>query len=122
MPSRRPLSRWSRWATSIPSGEVTEGFHILKLTGRRKELARTLNQARRPIQHKLWREKREAMIESFVKSLRDKAKVEENLVLLDQLKVEFAPPAGAVPGGNGVQPPKKISAPKSGAAKEVPTP
>ncbi len=100
-----------------------EGFHIVKLTGRRKELARTLDQARRPIQHKLWREKREAMIESFVKSLRDKAKVEENLAMLDQLKVEFgaAPAAtGSTPGADGAKP-KKLAAPKA-AAKESPAP
>ncbi|MFT3921235.1 MAG: peptidyl-prolyl cis-trans isomerase [Myxococcales bacterium] len=94
-----------------------EGYHILKLTGRRKELARTLDQARRPIQHKLWREKREAMVESFVKSLRDKAKVEENMALLDQLKVEF----GAVPAVAPTSPAKpKKQAPA--AAKESPAP
>src|SRR5690606_22141702 len=49
------------------------GYHIIKLTGKRKELSRTLEQARRPIQHKLWREKREAAVEDFVKSLREKA-------------------------------------------------
>ncbi len=95
-----------------------QGFHIIKLTGRRKELARTLDQARRPIQHKLWREKRETMVESFVKSLREKAKVEENLALLDQLKVEFGatPPAGAQGGA------KPAKAKTQAAAKETPAP
>jgi peptidyl-prolyl cis-trans isomerase C len=80
------------------------GYHIIKLTGKRKELARTLEQARRPIQHKLWREKREAAVEEFVKSLREKAQIEENWAALEQVKVELpeAPKAGA-------------AAPKSGA-------
>jgi peptidyl-prolyl cis-trans isomerase C len=73
------------------------GYHIIKLTGKRKELARTLDQARRPIQHRLWRERREAAVEAFVKSLRDKAKVEENWAALDQIQIEAAPVA-PVPG------------------------
>jgi peptidyl-prolyl cis-trans isomerase C len=98
------------------------GFHIVKLTGRRKELARTLDQARRPIQHKLWREKREAMVETFVKSLRDQARVEQNDALLAQLKVEFpAAPTGVAPGplkGKDSKPAK----PAAAAKESTPTP
>jgi peptidyl-prolyl cis-trans isomerase C len=68
--------------------KVPEGFAIVKLTGKRKELARTLEQARRPIQHKLWRDRREAAVNSFVESLRKKADVKENWTLLEQLKVD----------------------------------
>jgi peptidyl-prolyl cis-trans isomerase C len=64
------------------------GFHIIKLTGKRKELTRTLDQARRPIQHKLWREKREAAVDAFVKGLREKSKVQENYDLLKQVQVD----------------------------------
>ncbi len=84
--------------------KTEQGFHIVKLTGKRKELARALDHARRPIQHKLWREKREASIESFVTSLRDKAKVEENLEVLSQLKtppVELNPGQPFIPGHSG---------------------
>ena len=49
------------------------------------------------VQHKLWRERREAAIEAFVKSLRDKAKVEEHLEMLAQVKVP-APIAPEAPG------------------------
>jgi peptidyl-prolyl cis-trans isomerase C len=68
--------------------KTPQGFTILKLTGKRKELARTLDQTRRTIQHKLWRERREAAIEAFVKSLRDQAQVKENWALLEQVKIE----------------------------------
>lgn len=77
------------------------GYQIVKLTGKRKELARTLDQTRRTIQHKLWRERREAAVEAFVKTLRDKAHVEENWALLEQVKIEppmlSGPDAGVVP-------------------------
>jgi peptidyl-prolyl cis-trans isomerase C len=76
--------------------KTAEGFYIVKLTGKRKELARTLEHARRPIQHKLWREKREAAVDTFVKSLRDKAKVEETLSMLSQVQVPQAPPPAPV--------------------------
>ncbi len=94
------------------------GFHIVKSHGQRKAIARSLEEARRPIQHKLWREKREALVESFVKSLREKAKIEENLSLLDQLKVELPPEAAAPEAPKSAKP---KAAPKA-AAKESPAP
>jgi peptidyl-prolyl cis-trans isomerase C len=81
--------------------KTPEGFYLIKLTGKRKELARTLEHARRPIQHKLWREKREAAVDAFVKSLRDKAKVEESLSMLSQVQVPDSPPAASSSIGPG---------------------
>jgi peptidyl-prolyl cis-trans isomerase C len=79
--------------------KVEPGFAIVRLTGKRKQLARTLDQTRRTIQHKLWRERREAAIEGFVKSLRSQADVQENWELLGQVKIDpavlSAPDAGA---------------------------
>ncbi len=95
------------------------GFHIVKFADKRKELARTLDEARRPIQHKLWREKREAMIDSFVKSLREKAKIEENLSLLDQLKNE---PSPAPEQTEQTKASKGSAAPKKAATKESSVP
>lgn len=76
-----------------------QGFHIVKLTAKRKELSRSLEQARRPIQHKLWRERRETAIDGFVKSLRSEAKVQENWALLSQVELELpSEDAGTSPG------------------------
>lgn len=72
-----------------------QGFHIVKLTGKRKALSRTLDHARRPIQHKLWRKRREEAIESFVTGLRESAKPETNWDLLKEVKVA---PASPLPG------------------------
>jgi peptidyl-prolyl cis-trans isomerase C len=73
-----------------------QGFHVLKLTGERAALDRTLDDARRLIQNRLWRKKREDAIEAFVGELRGKAELKENLDLLSQVKVDTSvPPAGA---------------------------
>jgi peptidyl-prolyl cis-trans isomerase C len=75
------------------------GFHIVKLTGKRDAMNRTLDDARRLIQNRLWRQKREEAIEKFVADLRSKANVKENLDLLAQVKVQ--PPAKAAEPGDG---------------------
>lgn len=64
------------------------GFHVVKLTGKRDAMNRSLDDARRLIQNRLWREKREQAIEKFVADLRAKANVKENLDLLAQVKVQ----------------------------------
>jgi len=66
------------------------GFHVVKRTGERPALARTLEDARRLIQNRLWREKRETSIEAFVADLRKKADVKENLDVLKQVKVDLS--------------------------------
>lgn len=77
------------------------GFHVVKLTGKREALERSLDDARRLIQNRLWRKRREAAIEAFVDELRKKAKVEENPALLDQVKVDPNAPAKGMPGEQG---------------------
>ena len=75
--------------------ETDAGFHIVKLTGRRAALHRSLEEARRPIQNRLWRERREQRINEFLEGLRREANVEENFDLLDQVQIDI--PAGDVP-------------------------
>ncbi|MET0285382.1 MAG: peptidylprolyl isomerase [Polyangiales bacterium] len=86
--------------------KLADGWAIVRLTGKRKELARTLDQTRRTIQHKLWRERRESAVEQFVKSLRGQADVHENWDLLAQVKIE----------------PAVLSAPDAGAHQPAPAP
>lgn len=69
------------------------GFHILKLTGKREAMNRSLEDARRLIQNRLWRQKREQAIESFVADLRTKAHVKENPELLAKVEVKSDPAA-----------------------------
>jgi peptidyl-prolyl cis-trans isomerase C len=78
-------------------GELVEspaGFHIVKLTGRRAALNRTLEDARRPIQNRLWRERREARVAEFIERLRREATVEEHMDLLGEVRIQ-APEGGS---------------------------
>jgi len=70
------------------------GFHVVKLTGKRDAMKRSLDDARRLIQNRLWRQKREEAIDKFVSDLRSKENVKENLDLLAKVKV----PSGAAAG------------------------
>jgi peptidyl-prolyl cis-trans isomerase C len=72
--------------------QTEQGFHVLKLTGQRAALERSLEDARRLIQNRLWRERREAAIDKFVGELRAKANIKENLSALDQVKIDLSAP------------------------------
>lgn len=78
-----------------------QGFHIIKLTGKRAALVRTLDEARRLIQNRLWRERREQAIEKFIAELRSKASVEEHLENLAQVKIEVSEDDDHGPPGSG---------------------
>ena len=69
--------------------EAEGGFHIIKLTGRRAALHRTLDEARRPIKNRLWREKRENSVEEFVAQLRTDANVEVNEAALQSVQLDL---------------------------------
>lgn len=74
------------------------GYHVLKLTGKREPMKRSLEDARRLIQNRLWRQKREQAIESFVAELRTKANVKESPELLAKVQVKTDGAAKAPPG------------------------
>lgn len=69
--------------------EADGGFHIIKLTGRRAALHRTLEEARRPIKNRLWRTKRENSVEEFVAQLREDANVEVNQAALQSVQIDL---------------------------------
>ena len=75
-----------------------QGYHIVKLTGRRDPLQRSLEDARRMIQNKLWRDKREQAIEKFVAELRSKANVQENAEALAKVQVRDGLGNASTPG------------------------
>lgn len=79
------------------------GWHIVKLTGRRAPLSRTLEEATRPIRHRLFRERREAAIEELITRLHAAADVHEDLSLLENIHLEL-PPEGVTPGGGALDP------------------
>jgi peptidyl-prolyl cis-trans isomerase C len=79
------------------------GLAILKLTGRRKALVRTIEEVKQQIRNKLYRDKRTDGMEAFVKQLRDKASIKIDENKLAKVQVEGMGP-GAFPGP-GVPPP-----------------
>ncbi|HET8932723.1 MAG TPA: peptidyl-prolyl cis-trans isomerase [Polyangiales bacterium] len=98
------------------------GFHVVKLTGRREALKRTLDDARRMIQNKLWRSKRESAIEKFVADLRSKANVQENPEALAKVQVKDALGNVASPGGSATSKGKPEAAAKPPSDKAKPAP
>jgi peptidyl-prolyl cis-trans isomerase C len=66
------------------------GYHIVMLTGKRAELKRTYEQAKRAIRHKLMRERREAAMEALTKRLRAETKVEIDYDALKEVRVDVS--------------------------------
>lgn len=81
---------------------TSEGFAIVKITGRRAPLRRTLEEASRPIRHRLWRERREQAVEDLVTRLRGEADVHEDLSLLEQVHIDI--PEGNYPTAADLDP------------------
>mgnify|MGYP003546936944 CR=1 FL=1 len=90
-----------------------QGWHVVKLTGRREPLKRSLEDARRMIQNKLWRDKREQAIEKFVAELRAKANVQENAAALAKVQVKDGLGNTSTPGAKPASAPAKDSEKKS---------
>jgi peptidyl-prolyl cis-trans isomerase C len=86
-----------------PPVKTPQGLVILKLTGRRKALVRTLDEVKQQIRNKLYRDKRQESMEAFVKNLREKASIKVDEGKLAKVQVEGAQP-GQFPGP-GVPPP-----------------
>ncbi len=80
--------------------EVDGAFHIVKLTGRRAALHRTLEEASRPIRNRIWREKRENAVEELVDRLRREANVEENPSVLANVRIDIPEDLGELPSGD----------------------
>ena len=82
------------------------GYSIVKLTGQRPALSRKLDEVDETIRARLWRERRQTAIESFVAKLRDTAKPELHAELMDAIKLEDTPaaPGHGAPGAPGAMP------------------
>ncbi len=89
------------------------GFHILKLTGKRAALHRTLEEASRPIRNRLWRERREQRVTDFIASLRRDANVTIDEAALAALRVD-------IPEGNAPELADPQAAPAPSAAPVPP--
>jgi peptidyl-prolyl cis-trans isomerase C len=66
------------------------GYHIIMLTGKRAELKRTYEQAKRAIRHKLTRERKDAAMEALTERLRKEIEVEVDYDALEEVKVDVS--------------------------------
>ena len=100
-----------------PPVKTEQGIVILKLTGRRKALARTFDEVKQQIRNQLYRDKRQEAMESFVKNLRDKANVKIDEGKLAKVQIEGAngqfPGPGLPPPGPGQFHPGAPGAPQA---------
>ncbi|MSP63690.1 MAG: peptidylprolyl isomerase [Myxococcales bacterium] len=101
--------------------KTAAGLHIIKLTGRRKALTRTLDEVKAQIKNRLYRDKRTAAMEDFIKGLRAKAKVEVHEDRLAKVVIESSPAGafnapGVAPPGPGMFNPGAPGAPQAGPA------
>lgn len=97
------------------------GFHILKRTGHRKAIVRTLDQVKNPIRNVLYREKRSENFDKYVDELKKKFNVTVFAKKIDEVQLAKEPARANVPRdphggghGHGLQTPKR---PKKGAGK-----
>jgi len=94
-----------------------DGWHVVKLTGRRAAMRRSLEEAERPIRARLHRERREQAIEDLISELRSAADVEENLDLLSEVQIDL--PEG---DSRTVQNPQLEAAPSGALRPTAPAP
>lgn len=80
--------------------QSAEGFHIVKLIARRQAMHRTLEEVERPIQNRLYRERRESMQRALVERLRRQANVREDDSALANVHIDV--PAAGTPEGTEV--------------------
>jgi len=92
-----------------------KGWHVVKLTGRRDPIHRTIADVAPQIRNRLWREKRSKAMEHFVANLRSTRPVEIHEDMLNLVKVN--PPRG---NEGGVEPGEMPEVP--GGAGEAPHP
>ncbi len=81
--------------------KTKEGFHIIRLTHRRKAFKRTFDEVKDQIEQRILRRKRSEVVQSYVKELREKAKLEINDEELKTLKVDTRTPVRGRAGGRG---------------------
>ncbi|MFK8003492.1 MAG: peptidylprolyl isomerase [Polyangiales bacterium] len=68
-------------------------YWLVKLTGRRAAMNRSVEEASRTIRQRLWSERRDAAVESFVDGLREDANIEIDRSALEHVRIGGGSPA-----------------------------
>ena len=112
-----------------PPVKTPQGIAILKLTGRHKAVARPFDDAAKAqIRNRVFRDKRQAAMDAYIKDLQTKAKVQIHEERLARVVIEGAQP-GEVVGPGGPPSPARIDfhpngqgAPHAGPLTPLPPP
>ncbi len=84
--------------------ESTQGFHVVRVAGRQEELNRPFEQVKDQLGARLFRERKQKDLESWVKGLKEKAKVRVDEPALEKITVDVEPGGPGVPGMMGGMP------------------
>ena len=85
-----------------PAVQVGERYAILRLTGIRPASDETLARAEDRVRMRLWRERRQSAIDTFLDGLKQQREVKQRPELVDAVKLDDGPPlppAEGLPGG-----------------------
>jgi peptidyl-prolyl cis-trans isomerase C len=105
------------------------GFHVVRFVARREALHRTLDEVRRPIRNRLWRERFDAAqdeaVRSLIQRLRREARVTIDEGALAQVRLDLPPPGtpAAIPGAppaSPLVPPGVVPPPPAAGAPGAP--
>ncbi len=96
------------------------GWHVVKLTGRRAAMHRSLEEASTAIRNRLFRDQRESAIQEFIDELRAESDVEQDLGALDDVRLDL--PEGASPSLEVPAPPGGPSGALQVPPRRRPTP
>lgn len=110
--------------------KTSTGFLILKLTGRRPAVSRSVEEATPQIRNRLWREKRQKAIDDFIDNLRKNRRVEIHEELMNLIVIPAAPaldnlgPASKLgpPPGHAPMPPPPADRPPREPNESTPPP
>ena len=78
-----------------PAIKLQRGYAVLKLTGQRRALTRTLPEVSQQIRAKLFRERRQKLMDDYEQSVRKKLKIAVNDAQLSQVRVDLSSSVGA---------------------------
>ena len=95
-------------------------YWVLKQTGRRRAMTRTLADATQQIRNKLYRERRVEAQKQFIEGLKAKAKITVEESNLSKVKIDTSSAAGADPHGDSAPLPDLTQPPSDPPAMPVP--
>lgn len=97
--------------------KTAQGYAVLKLTGQRKALTRTVDDVKQQIRSKLFRERRQKLMDDYEAGLRKQAKIEVHNDRLSRVKIDTTSGDDALKPAPGSFHPPGQNAPQASPAR-----